>query len=721
MKSIAKGFMLMMLLAVQQIYAEIIVDGSLGGGMREIPGNDYKITENYGLREGTNLFHSFLIFNVNTGESAEFSTNSATNNIFARVTGGESSLIDGTISIKDVKGSKANLWLMNPAGWFIGKGASINIQGAFHLTTADAIGFVDGKTYFADPTRKLELSAKAPIDYQFNQGVQATITLNQAELLTMPDHQDITLMGGDINMQNSSIHTKGGRVVLASNSGEGTWKIDETGVTQSSGEGGVISINHEPPSGISNPSISSSDRFSKTSSGGIQLTAEQIHLNKATILTQAWNDTDAGNTVLQADKINLTETTIRSGVLGSNNAGITEITGIDLTLDVFSKISSDTNIETDGLSGDIHIDLQGDLVISGESSISGILLGNSEHGGNIIVHANSVSINEVSALRLQTKSNANAGNITITANQLLMNNEGTLNSATSASGNGGNITVTVSNIKLTQEALISSQSAGSKGSGNAGNIIINANNLSLVNNSNIKAKSDTTGETGTITLKIKDFFELHSDSKITTSAVTTNGGIITVTSGTLVLDHSAIITSVEGLQGDGGNITVDTGSLVMNGGFIQANTAAVDATGGDIIVNADVTVASQGYISQPDERQQFSSDLLVSVIQAAAPDGVNGDVTIDTVELNLAEQLAKVDSNFALRQYISSDPCTVDRNEKTSSLVQKGQGGLPVKASDSINLPLQRYLPEDKLKPQTKLPPTTEKVTALSISSPCKK
>src|ERR671930_1366754 len=52
-----------------------------------------------GDRRGQNLFHSFGLFNIGAGNTANFSNDSglATSNILARVTGGQVSNIFGTI------------------------------------------------------------------------------------------------------------------------------------------------------------------------------------------------------------------------------------------------------------------------------------------------------------------------------------------------------------------------------------------------------------------------------------------------------------------------------------------------------------------------------------------------------------------------------------------------------------------------------------------------
>ncbi len=685
----------------------------MGGISQNLPGPDYNIHEGLGHRQGTNVFHSFSQFNINSGENAHFNTNGLTHNILARVTGGDSSLIDGQIS----SNSTANLWLMNPAGWVVGQNAQLNLQGSFHLSTANSIGFTSGEMFFADPVSQSVLSAAAPIDYQFNSGQQAKITLDQADLI-MPEGKDISLVGGDILMKNSSISAPGGRILLASNAGQGKWHFDGTELTQISGSGGTIDIEHdsESPAGLLSPSLNSSNFLTDTSAGTLQLTAREINLKNAYIVTQAWEDKDAGNTKLKADSIHLDASFIDNKVQGSKNGGNIQIIAGDLIMDNRSKISSDTNTGTTGQAGDIRVDLRGQMYMTDQSGITSTALGN--RGGDITVNSDSIILNDVSVIRVATQSDSDAGNLNILTNQLALTEGGTLDTATVfGQGKGGDLSIKADNIALSQDGLITSASFAE---GQAGNIDIQANNLSLADNSEIRGSSVKSGTTGTIRLAINDLLKADKSS-INTVASESDGGSIHVESKALALLNSVLITSAEGQQGNGGDITINTDTLVMSGGFIQANTTAQGASGGEIQVNARNTIASQGGILVGgDIRQQFSPTSRLNVIQAAAPDGVSGQVDLSTVELNIAGQLAKVDSNFVAQKTIANDPCNVARNEKMSSLIQTGQGGLPVKASDNINLPLHRHLPKEGLQPQSQLDSVNKQKIFLSANNVCK-
>lgn len=133
--------------------------GNLGTTVTQA-GTTFDITG--GTRNGTNLFHSFGLFSVGAGDTANFlnNTNQPTTNILGRVTGGQVSNISGTI--KTTGFGKASLYLMNPAGWVFGPTASLNVGGSFHVSTADYLKFADGAKFHADLSKQSTLTS-APV------------------------------------------------------------------------------------------------------------------------------------------------------------------------------------------------------------------------------------------------------------------------------------------------------------------------------------------------------------------------------------------------------------------------------------------------------------------------------------------------------------------------------------------------------------------------------
>ena len=107
-------------------------------------GNEYNISG--GESAGNNIFHSFEKFGLTQVESANFSlelNGSNINNIFGRITGGEASVINGSLTIT---GGTPNLFFINPAGIIFGKDSSINVPASFTATTANGVQF--GSSWF---------------------------------------------------------------------------------------------------------------------------------------------------------------------------------------------------------------------------------------------------------------------------------------------------------------------------------------------------------------------------------------------------------------------------------------------------------------------------------------------------------------------------------------------------------------------------------------------
>ncbi len=124
--------------ASAQITTTITPDGSLGTTVRQ-NGSVHLIDG--GTIRGPNQFHSFDRFDVGTGETARFTGPVSVANILGRVTGGLESVIDGRIQ-SDIR--DANLYVLNPSGIMFGPNARLDVQGSFHVSTADRVRFEGG-------------------------------------------------------------------------------------------------------------------------------------------------------------------------------------------------------------------------------------------------------------------------------------------------------------------------------------------------------------------------------------------------------------------------------------------------------------------------------------------------------------------------------------------------------------------------------------------------
>jgi filamentous hemagglutinin family protein len=125
-----------------QVPTSITSDGTMGTVITQ-QGNVFNIAVGTRPGQGPNLFHSFGQFDVGHGHIAHFVGQAGIENIIGRITGGHASHIDGRLQ------SDATLFLLNPSGWMFGPSATLDINGSFHVSTADVLRFADGAAFSA--------------------------------------------------------------------------------------------------------------------------------------------------------------------------------------------------------------------------------------------------------------------------------------------------------------------------------------------------------------------------------------------------------------------------------------------------------------------------------------------------------------------------------------------------------------------------------------------
>ena len=198
-------------LSCQSAHAQIRTDASLGRAAQSIQGPNYILPQSLGMLSGSNLFHSFSVFNIDTGQSATFTTTTlGIANVISRVTGGSPSLINGLLSLHAASGAP-NFFFINPAGVVFGSGASIDVPGAFHVGTADYIAFADGK-FFADLRSTSTFSSAPPEAFGFLGTGRAPIAVSAGAMLSTRPLQPLSLVGGDIEIDGGQVSTVGGDI-----------------------------------------------------------------------------------------------------------------------------------------------------------------------------------------------------------------------------------------------------------------------------------------------------------------------------------------------------------------------------------------------------------------------------------------------------------------------------------------------------------------------------
>jgi hypothetical protein len=147
---------------------------------------------------------------------------------------------------------------------------------------------------------------------------------------------------------------------------------------------------------------------------------------------------------------------------------------------------------------------------------------------------------------------------------------------------------------------------------------------------------------------------------ISTTAEAGGGGGVSLGAGQLLrLDRGSITTSVRGGSGNGGDVLVNSRSVVLDHSQIQANADA--GRGGNINITAQI------YLASPD-----------SAVQASAARGINGTITIQAPQTDVAGTLAELSGNLLRPPTLQQQGCsTLTAFQGVSSFVVGAGDALP--------------------------------------------
>lgn len=560
--------------------ADVTFDGTVGPA-GTLSGPTMEITADRGQMAGNNLFHSFSEFNVNTGQTANFSGPDNVQNIFGRVTGSNPSTIDGIIS-SSIPG--ANLFLMNPNGMMFGPNAQINISGSFHATTADYLSFGNQERFYADINQNTTLSVAAPSAFGFLNDSVSYLTVDGSQL-NVTDGNSIIISAGDIEITNAaSVSAPDGKINISSvkSAGEiptnahqtdfdsfselGSININNASTVSATGayggriviRGGKLTVDAASVSADTEiyatqmePNIEIETRDSVTVANSGMISAD---------LKLLGDGTPTGITIT-TDSLNILEfSSIQSlaDFLSFGNAGNIEVHATHIMLDNYSHISTSTS--STGNSGDISILNAETLDITNASSLSSAadwLFGEGE-SGNIQIEANYITIEG-----LENPFDPDIMEFTgIDAGFSIIN-----------PNNTGDIIIKTKDMTMSNIAQIRTSTAGNFSSGN---IEVDSENILIDSGSSIST-SATDGTSGSISIDNKHDFILEgisiNPSQITgnysTSTVATNGGgdsSIVINSGSIqILNGAKVISQSKFSEIPSGDIQLNASSIEISG------------------------------------------------------------------------------------------------------------------------------------------------------------
>jgi len=652
---------LLCLLSCKVAFADITPDGTLGTDVSQA-GVDFTITG--GTERGTNLFHSFSIFDINTGETASFQGPASIANILSRVTGGATSNIDGTLR-SGIPG--AAFYLINPAGVIFGPNATLDVQGAFHVSTADYVVLGnDGRFDVSDPYNSV-LTTAPPSAFGFLDNTPAPLTFNGG-FLQVPDGETLSVIGGDITINDATLYASEGRINLASVASAGEVRPTMTGLdTSDFAELGNIEVTHSK--GI----------FDRPRDGVFFLANIDV------------SGEGGGSIYIRGGRFVSDNGAVFSDTRGSGIAG-----RIDIRLDDELRLSNEGRITAEALAGGPggDIDIEAKKVVLESGGVVSVETFNTGPGGAINITTGSASLTGRAIISVSTRREGDAGSLLIDAEQLdisdgaaiisnsrgagnggdiAINVTGTLNVsgavpkddsansfdesaiATNAfgSGNGGTITITAGDVRVEERGLIQAN-LENKPFGDqpppgpdthAGEISIQADNIALIGGGQVVSGNLTEGQGGNILVTVTDTTQISGSSRDGTQA----SGLFSVTAGngsagsvelnTTVLhmeDLGAINTATIG-TGQAGNILVGADNVaLMSGARISSSTSGAGA-GGQVTVVALEDIAASGQGSDG-FGSGFYSDVQVSAGgQAADASGEGGNISLTARNITLTD------------------------------------------------------------------------------------
>ncbi|NES00208.1 MAG: filamentous hemagglutinin N-terminal domain-containing protein, partial [Symploca sp. SIO1B1] len=598
----------------QGICAQIIPDNTLPTNS-VVQTNGRTKTIINGTTVGNKLFHSFNQFNLSQGEIAYFNNLTTITNIITRVTGGQTSTIDGILSANGA----ANLLFINPSGITFNSNAQLNIGGSFLASTADSLIFEDGSIFSAsNPNTPPLLAINVPVGLQYGSNPGAIIVENTGHNLTsagnpvfstldknsnplglrVQPNQTLALVGRKVTLDGGLLTAESGRIEIGSivqgrvnlNSTANGWTLSYPDIDQF----GDIKFKNAALVDTSG-----------NGGSGIQLVGRQITMTDASLVfVDSQGNLPGGKIVLQAsESVTLSGnsppgifTGLRSQTVAAGKGAEIWVSSPSLILQEGSRIQSISFSNGEG--GDINLEVPNLVQLIGASpvrtgatsDITANVLG-SGNGGNINVLTTSFSALDGGGLAAVTDGAGNAGNVTINAhdsvevigfNPLSANPTRSILAATTRnSGAGGQMTINTGELivrdggRITASTIANglggsltihaseSVEVGRIGEGTSLRSIIAAGAEANLPIHRIRGLSPIpSGDSGTMTINTPKLIVFEQGRVGVDNQGFGNAGELNINASQILLDTEGII-SASTESGQGGNITLNVPDLLL--------------------------------------------------------------------------------------------------------------------------------------------------------------
>ena len=648
--------LLTLLLASGLAQAQIRTDASLGQAARSLSGPNFAIPQTLGKLSGNNLFHSFQTFNLASGEAANFSTTSpGIANVISRVTGGDASQINGTLRLAAASGAPA-FFFINPAGITFGAGASVDVPGAFHVSTANSVKFADGR-FNADLGQGSTFSSAAPEAFGFLGSTRGTIWIKDGAVLQPQKAFPVSVVAGDIKLDGGGFGVRAGEVraiavgttaadiamtgqvpavtgnlavinngfITSANLGAvpaglitvraGNILVDASGVIKTIGtaaeSGGTGRVDVQATQDLL---LSDGGNITSANMGDGPAGDIQIQANRITLLTEGYvysnalasSATPGANIIIRAtDAVTINNASVSSDARSSGNAGDILIQARSIAISARGYVASNTYIGSTGGTGIINLNASDSIALSDRGRVYAST-SSSGPAGTVRLSGGDIALRSLASVdSVALEGTANAGNVELVAQRSLALDNASLFSIASASGHAGSVRAVAQDISIDNTSIISSTAA--RGSGNAGTVQVLASaSLSLRGRSLIDSSTDSSGQAGSVKVAGADIYLDGSGISSNARDGTGNAGRVEVAStSTLVLANDASIVSNTHTAGDAGLVQITGRDVSLrSGGHVGTSTLGDVASpgvgghaGGINVVATGTLSISDGFLS----------------------------------------------------------------------------------------------------------------------------
>lgn len=608
-------------LAQAQVVTEIGGDGSTPTVVGRFDPTTYVIDG--GTRSGNNLFHSFQQFNLGFGDLAVWlrsqGDGAQINHVINRVTGGDPSLIFGTMTTDGMP--NASFWFINPAGIVFGQGASISVPNASYFSTAQELRFSDGAVFSTATPTGSTFSIAEPRAFGFLGG-QADIVVSgvSSEFAQGPlslSAANVGILDSQFRAYGLDVAAVGGGLTEVATAnvaqravGDGTLLIQNTVIDSFDTDrdinlsGGLVLVRSDAGGRIATHSgefhdggdlnisagvleVSGGARLLATSSqvgpvtgagGDINIRADQLRiLYGGQIETSSLGSGAGGDILIEAGSIVvagrydpedfMSRSAIQSFAFGSGDAGVISIETGSLRVADGGFIGSDSQIDATGSAGGVGI-IARDVEIVGGGLISSNTYGRGA-GGLVSIAADNLFLAEGGTIASSTISPfegaGDAGLIELRVGTLMIADGGLIVTSTNGPGQGGAIDIDAIDVTIRGSGTIES-AVGEGATGNAGAILITAQSLNLIDN-----LSDDPDATGGI---------------VANSSGPGDGGFVEIVVDRLSMQRGAILANAFA-EGAAGAVLIEARTVAMSGGLIQSSTGG-SGEAGTISIAADL-------------------------------------------------------------------------------------------------------------------------------------